>query len=307
MWGERSFHCGPVIASKSAMLPGTDSVVKEKASDPRIEKWTYIYRHDLLVRVTHWVGVLSILLLVMSGLQILNAHPALYWGEASDFAHPIASIYTVVHKGSRVGMTNVLGHDFVTTGVLGLSGPVGDRVARAFPQWATLPADQDLAAGRRWHFFFAWILVLDGVIYFAAGIFRCHFWRDLFPSCQELRRVGRSFVDHLRFRFPRGADATHYNVIQKLAYLVIILVVLPALVLAGLTMSPGLDAAFPFLTILFEGRQSARTVHFVAAAVLVGFVVVHIVMVLVSGAWNNMRSMMTGWYAIKPARDSYEQ
>ena len=299
--------CWSDIAFVSGGLPGTGKVVTEKAAEPRIAAATYIYRHALHVRLTHWVGVLSILLLVMSGLQILDAHPALYWGEASDFAHPIASIDTVVRKGSRVGVTNVLGHDFVTTGVLGLSGPAGDREVRAFPQWATLPADQDLAAGRRWHFFFAWILVLDGLIYFAAGILRGHLWRDLFPSRQELRRVGRSFVDHLHLRFPRGADATHYNVIQKIAYLVIIFVVLPALILAGLTMSPGLDAAFPFLTIVFDGRQSARTVHFVAAAVLVGFVVVHIVMVLVSGAWNNMRSMMTGWYAIKPARDSYEQ
>jgi thiosulfate reductase cytochrome b subunit len=64
-------------------------------------------------------------------------------------------------------------------------------------------------------------------------------------------------------------------------------------------MSPAMDSAFPWLVPLFHGRQSARTVHFVLAACLVAFVVVHLVMVLVSGVFNNMRSMITGRYRIE--------
>jgi thiosulfate reductase cytochrome b subunit len=67
-------------------------------------------------------------------------------------------------------------------------------------------------------------------------------------------------------------------------------------------MSPGMDAAFPFLLDLFGGRQAARTIHFIAASGIVLFVVVHLVMVLISGVWNNLRSMITGRYVIEPAK-----
>src|SRR5262249_19800044 len=105
-------------------------------------------------------------------------------------------------------------------------------------------------------------------------------------------------VAHARLRFARGEAATHYNVLQKLSYLVVIFVLLPMMVLTGLTMSPGLDATFPFLPEMFGGRPSARTLHFITASLLVAFVLVHLVMVLVSGVWNNLRSMITGRYAI---------
>jgi thiosulfate reductase cytochrome b subunit len=268
---------------------------------------TCIYRHSLLVRATHWVAFLSLTLLLMSGLQIFNAHPALYWGRASNFAHPVASIDAVIRHDEIAGMTTVLGHKLITTGVLGVSGTVGDREERAFPRWATLPTDQNLAAGRHWHFFFGWVLLLDGFVYFTAGLLGGHIWRDLVPSRHGMRRIGRSVVDHLRLRFPRGAEARHYNVLQQLSYLVILLVVLPILVLTGLTMSPGLDAAVPFLPMLFGGRQSARTIHFIAAAALLGFVVVHVAMVVLSGMWNSMRSMITGWYVIKLTGEVSEQ
>jgi thiosulfate reductase cytochrome b subunit len=51
---------------------------------------------------------------------------------------------------------------------------------------------------------------------------------------------------------------------------------------------------------MFGGRQSARTVHFISASFIVIFVVVHLVMVLISGVWNNLRSMITGRYVIVP-------
>jgi len=280
-------------------------IVPSIPTDRSAEAPCRIYRHTLVVRLTHWIGVLSLTLLLMSGLQILNAHPALYWGQASDFAHPLASIDAAVRHGSMAGITTIFGHRFVTTGVLGLSGPPGDRQARAFPHWVTLPSGQDLAAGRHWHFFFAWILVLDGFAYFAAGIISGHIWRNLVPSRRGMRLIGRSVLDHLRLWFPRDSEAERYNVLQQLSYLTILSIVLPVLVLTGLTMSPGLDAAFPFLTVIFGGRQSARTVHFIAAAIMVAFVTVHVVMVLLSGVWNRTRAMITGWYVIEPAGGSH--
>jgi len=260
-----------------------------------------IYRHSIVIRLAHWVGVACVAVLLMSGLQIFNAHPALYLGQASSFEHPVVSIGTAEKNGQQIGLTNVLGQRFNTTGFLGLSGK-DNRDEHAFPSWATLPSYQDLAGGRRWHFFFAWLLVFDGSIYLIYSLASGHIARDLIPSVSQLRNIGRSVLDHARLRFARGEEARRYNVLQRLAYLIILFVVLPLLVLAGLAMSPGLDAAFPGLTAVFGGRQSARTVHFVCAFILIGFVVVHVLMVLLSGLWNNLRSMITGWYAIGPGQ-----
>ena len=275
---------------------------REKMARP---EQVLVYRHARVTRITHWINVLALTLLLMSGLQIFNAHSALYWGQASDFSKPILAITARDKDGSQFGATEVLGHTFDTTGVLGLSGPPDNRQERAFPAWITLPGYQDLATGRRWHFFFAWMLVINGIVYLASGFLRGHFWRDLLPSREQFRHIGRSIVEHLRLRFPRGEEAKHYNVLQKLSYLIVVFVVLPLLIIAGLTMSPGIDAAFPWLTGVFGGRQSARTVHFLAAFTLVAFVAVHVLMVLISGLWNNMRSMITGYYTIKPAGDTH--
>lgn len=275
------------------------------AVDHRTSTAEAVYRHSLLVRVTHWINVLCVALLLMSGLQIFNAHSALYWGQASDFGRPILAITAQNKDGRELGVTEIFGHAFDTTGVLGLSGPRDDRRERAFPEWMTLPAYQDLATGRRWHFFFAWLLVINGLVYLVSGLLRGHFRRDLLPSRGQWRHIGHSIVEHLRLRFPQGEEAKRYNVLQKLAYLGVVFLVLPLLIVAGLTMSPGLDAAFPWLTSVFGGRQSARTVHFMAAFALVAFVVVHVLMVLVSGVWNNLRSMVTGWYTITPAGDTH--
>jgi thiosulfate reductase cytochrome b subunit len=170
--------------------------------------------------------------------------------------------------------------------------------ARGFPAWLTLPSYQDLATGRRWHFFFAWLLVLNGAVYLSYAVASGHFRRDLLPTGPQLRLIGRTIRDHLLLRFPRGDEARHYNVLQKLAYLAVALALLPLVILTGLTMSPGINAAFPELLTFFGGRQSARTIHFLAASGLVLFVVVHVAMVMLSGAWNNLRSMITGTYVL---------
>lgn len=275
----------------AAAAPETRSL----ARDPPVEaRW--FRRHSGLVRVTHWVNALCFILLLMSGLQIFNAHPALYIGAQSDFEHPTISISARRADHGIKGETMLFGHAFDTTGVLGASTADGQLTPRAFPSWSTIPSYQDLATGRRWHFFFAWLLVLNGLAYFIFGLASRHFRRDLVPSLAELRHIGADIIDHLRLRFPRGEAARRYNVLQQLAYLAVVFVLFPLVVLTGLTMSPGIDTAVPQLLSVFGGRQTARLIHFLAASGLVIFVIVHLAMVLVSGVWNNIRSMITGWY-----------
>jgi thiosulfate reductase cytochrome b subunit len=258
---------------------------------------TLVRRHSLLVRITHWINVLCIAFLLMSGLQIFNATPALYIGQKADFAHPVASLTAENTPSGPVGITTVLGARFDTTGFLGLSTANGRLSVRGFPSWATLPSYQDLATGRRWHFFFAWVFAINGAVYLIASLIDRHLWRDLVPSRVDLRAIGRTIVDHARLRFE---PVREYNVLQKLTYLIMVVVVLPLIVLAGMAMSPGLDSAFPWLVPLFGGRQTARTVHFICAMTILAFVFVHVVMVLLSGVWNNLRSMITGRYAVEP-------
>ncbi len=262
-------------------------------SRPRI----LVKRHSGVVRVTHWINVLAFSLLLMSGLQIFNAHPALYWGQKSVFAAPWVAMGPGRRGAETIGVTTIGDRVFETTGLLGYSR--GET--RGFPAWATIPSYRDLASGRRWHFFFAWLFAINGAVYLLGGLVGGHFRRDLLPTRDQLspRHILHEIATHARLQFPKGEAARHYNVLQKASYIAAALVLLPLMVATGLTMSPGINAAWPWLLDLFGGRQSARTIHFLSASLLVLFVIVHVVMVVASGTWNNIRSMVTGRYAIE--------
>jgi thiosulfate reductase cytochrome b subunit len=250
----------------------------------------------------HWINLLVLSILLLSGLQIFNAYPALYWGKSSyNGRPPLLQMYgEKTPSGDTVGITEVFGRPFRTTGLLGASkDDDGTLTERGFPSWLTIPSDQDLAMGRRWHFFFAWLFVVNGLLYLTYSIASRHLSRDLAPTRRDWRSVGRSILDHLRFRHPRGEASKHYNVLQKVAYLTVIFGLLPVLILMGLAMSPRMDSLLPGWIDLVGGRQSARTLHFVAATLLVLFVFIHVFEVIVTGLWNNVRSMITGRYEVE--------
>lgn len=261
-----------------------------------------VYRHRLATRLTHWLNALAIFCLLMSGLMIFNAHPMLYWGSyGANLDRPLLKIGSTPDRGYlRVG-----GVEVTTTGVLGLWRD-GEGVVRryAFPGWMTIPSKYSLADARLWHFFFAWILVLNGLLYAGLAVANGHLRRDLLPTRAELspRHILHDIVEHTRLRFPTGEAATRYNILQKLAYLSVMFGALPLVILTGLTMSPALNAAWPWLLDLFGGRQSARTLHFVAAGLIALFILVHLTMVVLAGPWNEVRSMITGRYRLPEAK-----
>jgi thiosulfate reductase cytochrome b subunit len=261
-----------------------------------------VYRHGLAVRLTHWINVLAVGLLLMSGLNIFNAHPHLYWGQfGADHDRPWLELTVESAPGSMRGVARVDDREIATTGLLGLSRDASGRwTVQGFPDWATLPAHRDLATARRWHFFLAWLLVINGAVYYLSGLVTGHLRKDLAPTREDVRprNIWRSVVDHLQLRHPVGDAARRYNILQKFAYLAVIVILLPAMVLSGLAMSPGMDAALPWLIDLFGGRPSARSIHFITANLIVLFVIVHIVEVFLAGVWNELRSMITGRYAL---------
>ena len=258
-----------------------------------------VYRHRLPVRIMHWVNVVCLVILLMSGLQIFNAHPALYWSEDSRESTKVLEI-TRKQVGSQWrGITRVGPFEFDTDGVLGNSrGADGVAEARAFPAWSTIPGPRWLAMARLWHFFFAWLFVANGVAYLLWTLFSGHLRQDLLPTRTEWRGIGRSLRDHLLLRHPHGEEARRYNVLQNIAYLAIVFGVLPLIVVGGWAMSPMMDAFAPGWVDWLGGRQAARTLHFVAAVLLVAFVAVHLFEVVITGLVNNVRSMITGYWKV---------
>lgn len=220
---------------------------------------THAPRHRLATRLWHWINALAVLVLVMSGLMIFNAHPRLYWGEAGALGDPAWL-------------------------------EIGDFSGIAFPGWMTIPGTYSLADARLWHLAFAWVLALGLLAFLLASLANRHIARDLHLTREDWRPAAmwRAVVHHGR------QDNGRYNPVQKLAYALVLFGLLPCLIATGLAMSPGMDAAWPWLTEVWGGRQSARSVHFLCTFALVGFVAVHLVMVLLSGPLAQVRAMITG-------------
>lgn len=215
-------------------------------------------RHALGTRIWHWINALSVIVLFMSGLNISNAHPRLYWGEWG-FAPEQAWL----------------------------------ELPR-FPGWATIPGYYSLAAARDWHVLFAWVFAISLLLFMIAALANGHLRRDLGTRRRDWhpRAVWADVRAHLRFDFaPREGK---YNFLQKFSYAVVLFVLLPLMIFTGMAMSPGMDAAWPFLSEVFGGRQTARSLHFVAAWALVLFTVLHVVLVLLTNPLRQLREMTTG-------------
>lgn len=226
------------------------------------EQMVVIDRHSGLVRLTHWVNATSFLFLLVSGAGILVALPAFYWGE---------------------------------TGYWGMEA------------WITLgfePNPNHTAWGRNYHFLFAWVFMINGLIYIVSNLISGHFWQKVIPTRTQWApgHILADIMDHIRLRTPKGEAARDYNFLQKISYIVVIFILCPLMLLSGLTMSPAITTAFPELFTLFGGRHSARTIHFICASLLLSFFIIHIVQVILAGARNEIRSMISGKY-ILPKED----
>ena len=258
-----------------------------------------IRRHRLSTRIWHWISAALVVILVMSGAGIFNAYPRLHWGSAGAAPDPA---WLEIGAGEARGYLRVGGAEMTTTGVLGYfpGAPEGDRAA-PFPPAVTLPPASDLAGARRWHLSAAWLFALGTLGFGLLGLVNGHVWRNLLPTARQChpRHIARECLDHARLRPAREAAAGEYGLLQRLAYLGVTGVIFPLLVLTGLTMSPWVVAVVPELLDLFGGRQSARTIHFLAAVALVLFILLHLAMVLVAGPINHTRAMLTGRFRVR--------
>ena len=258
-----------------------------------------IYRHTIVARTTHWLWALAMLVMVMSGLQIFNAAPYL---DASDKSNPARRVLSFdSHQdgnGANVGTTTIFGHTITTTHWFGYTDDgQGGEAERAFPGAVTLPAVQDLASGRLWHLFFGWVLSLSIIVYLIYSAYRKDL-RELILRPSDLPKLlpMQLYYLHLRAEPPPHGK---YNPLQKAAYTVVLFGFIPLIVVTGLALSPGIDAIAGPLTWILGGRQFARTWHFTLMSILILYFAVHMVLVFSTGPWNNIKSMITGWYRMK--------
>ena len=234
-------------------------------------------RHAGFVRVTHWLTFIAFVALLITGGEIVISHPRFYWGETGNVN--MRPLFTIPIPSSR------------------------DTVPTGYPY--VMP-DQN-GWSRYLHFQAAWLLVFTGAVYLIAGLATGHFRRNLLPARGE-RTIGahwRRIAQYLRRAPPYEFEARSYNVLQRTTYLVVIFILFPLVIWTGLALSPGFNAAFPFFVNVLGGRQSARTLHFFVSGALLLFLVVHIVMIAVSGFWVRTKPMIIGRTASAPA--SFEE
>lgn len=214
-------------------------------------------RHRLSTRLWHWINLLCLAILLMSGLNISNAHRFLYWGDWG-FAPWQAWLHVPRFAG-----------------------------------WATIPDYYSLGQARSWHFLAAWPYSIGLLLIWIAMLMNGHFRRNIAPTGAEWRpsAIKADLKAYLNFEFDH---ANRYGFLQKLAYGVVYCLFLPMMIVTGLAISPGIEPVFVWAVDLLGGRQSARSLHFIFAALTLGFVLVHIAMVLVSGPLKQIRGMITG-------------
>ena len=215
-------------------------------------------RHALTTRLWHWLNLLCVVVLFMSGLTISNAHRRLYWGD------------------------------------WGFSAEQAWLAVPRFPDWMTIPGYYSLAVARDWHILMAWPFALGLAFMWIAMLANRHFARDIATSRKEWRpaAIWHDVVEHLKLHFEH--EGSKYNFLQKLAYGLVLGVFLPMMVLTGMSISPGMEPTLGWLVELFGGRQSARSLHFIFAFAIAAFFVVHVVLVLLSGPIHQIRDMITG-------------
>ncbi len=217
-------------------------------------------RHALSTRIWHWINAICLIILFMSGLNISNAHRYLYWGKAGSM--PEEAWLHVIR----------------------------------FPEWATIPGRYDLAEARDWHSLAAWPFALALLFMWIAMLMNRHFVADITTSKADWKpaAIWRDIVSHAKLKFAHDPAAGKYNFLQKLAYGLVLGIMLPLMIFTGLAISPGFEPAAPWLVDIFGGRQSARSVHFITAFALLAFFIVHLLLVLLTGPIKQMKDMIVG-------------
>lgn len=277
----------------TGMIAAMDPADPVSVPEPAAPNSAPTHAHARTTRVWHWVNLVALVTLFMSGLMIFNAHPRLYWGE---YGNRDETPWLAVGSNVQSGYLQFAGRQIDTTGFLGrYTDGEGATVRRAIPGWATIPSDYNLADARHWHFFFAWIFAVGLLVFMLVSLFNGHIAKMIAMRRHEWhpRALWTTITDHVRLNF-HTASGEAYNPLQKLTYIAVIFVALPLMIVTGLAMSPGTDAALHWPSLMFGGRQTARSLHFIIAFSLFGFLLLHVALVLIHKPLTLLRGMTIG-------------
>ncbi len=237
----------------------------------------------LWIRWSHFANLFFLFMLMRSGLSILMEHPRLYfndnctpgteWIRFTPLRVPKDRVWTAKQDGRYIS-----------------------------PLVATPGYRHTVGIARSWHFITVYGFVLVG-IFFVIGLLTTDQWRRLVPTSPVIIvEAWNTFVHYANFHLPPEPNGFYgYNALQQLAYFATIFVMAPLSILTGMAMSPALVNRFPAYARLFGGRQSARSIHFTILVGFIGFTIVHVTLVALTGFARNMNHIVLGTDDLRPA------
>jgi len=279
----------------------------------------------LWLRALHFCNLLFVTLLIRSGLEILSAHPKLYWNDnctpgtewlnlgrgipenrklaptpnfarAAAFASPATADRPV--RGTIAAALLAILYTLLLMFVVPRTAPAPELLWTSrdeeisLPSWLALPGRKNLGMARHWHFLCDGGWLLTGIAYYVL-LFATGEWQRLVPqSWSILPGAWHSLLEYASFHLVETPG--HYNPLQQLAYFSIVFIVSPIAIATGIAMSPSISARFPWYLKLFYGRQVARSIHFLCMLAFTGFLIVHVAMVIAHGFGHELALIVLG-------------
>jgi sulfoxide reductase catalytic subunit YedY len=228
------------------------------------------------IRWSHFSNLFFLFMLIRSGLSILMDHPRLYWNDHCTPGTEWMRFTPLEVPKDRVWTAK-------------------DDARYLSPLVSTPGYRHTVGMARSWHFITVYGFVLTGV-FFVIGLLTSTQWERLVPTSPGVFvQAWNTFVLYANFHFPPEPNGFYgYNALQQLAYFATVFVMAPLAILTGMAMSPALVNRFPLYTKIFGGRQGARSIHFLVLIGFVGFVVVHVALVALTGFQRNMNHIVLG-------------
>lgn len=226
------------------------------------------------LRINHFINLFFIGLLVRSGLQILAEHPRLYW---RDSCNPDLAWIKFTRKKVPVGE---------------LYTSMDDAVS--ISPWIAQPGKENLGLGRHWHFFSVIFWLLNGITYVVL-LFATNEWSRLIPTSWSIvPGAWHAFLTYATFHKPPKSAFHPYDPLQQLTYAFVVFILAPFMLVTGATMSPAIEARFPWYIKIFGGRQVGRSLHFLSMVLFVVFIIIHTILILVVYFTDNIRNIVLG-------------
>lgn len=228
------------------------------------------------LRISHFVNFFFLILLMRSGSSILMDHPRLYFDRGCTPGREVMKFTPVEIPTDRMWTAK--------------------DDCRYLSPWVGLPGGRHtIGIARSWHFLTVVFFLLNGFI-FIGLLLTTQEWQRLVPTSLSVwTGAWNVWVHYSTFHFPTEPNGFYFfNPLQQLAYFAVVFLMAPVSLLTGIAMSPAVDNRFPWYPKIFGGRQTARLIHFCMLLAFIGFIIVHVGLVILTGFNRNMNHIVFG-------------